>query len=132
MTYIRRRGTAIVDTEKGILVTAGRSKIFILPGGGANKNESRKGAAIRELREETGLKSYWVKYLFSHHGSRHKSHDGGHFKDHNKVFLIKARGRAKPRHEVKYIDYYKPGGDVRISYNTRLMIERYFELKYKK
>jgi len=32
----RRRGTAIVETEEGILVTAGRSKVFILPGGGVN------------------------------------------------------------------------------------------------
>ncbi|MFC1972661.1 hypothetical protein ACFLVE_04590 [Chloroflexota bacterium] len=31
----RRRGTAIVETERGILLTAGRlGKPFILPGGG--------------------------------------------------------------------------------------------------
>jgi len=50
----RRRGTAIVETSKGILVTSGSSKIFILPGGGANKRETRLVAAIRELKEETG------------------------------------------------------------------------------
>ncbi len=47
MSNKRRKGVAIVDTNKGILVVAGRSKKFILPGGGAKKWESRKKATIR-------------------------------------------------------------------------------------
>ncbi|MCL4517605.1 MAG: NUDIX domain-containing protein [Thaumarchaeota archaeon] len=38
----------------------------MLPGGGATKHENRMRAAIRELREETSLKSKHAKYLFSH------------------------------------------------------------------
>ena len=38
---IRRRGVAIVENSKGILVVAGHSKKFMLPGGGANRWESR-------------------------------------------------------------------------------------------
>lgn len=45
----RRRGTAIVETKRGILLTAGRRGRFILPGGGANRGESRFVAALREL-----------------------------------------------------------------------------------
>lgn len=42
-----RRGTAIVETNHGILLTAGRrGKPFILPGGGAKKGESRFMAAF--------------------------------------------------------------------------------------
>lgn len=52
MTKRRRRGTAIVETTEGILVTSGHKRVFILPGGEANKDESRMQAAIRELREE--------------------------------------------------------------------------------
>ena len=59
----RRRGTAIVETEDEILVTAGRSKIFLLPEGGVDKDAARTKAAMLELREETGLKPYHAKYL---------------------------------------------------------------------
>jgi len=46
MTRKRRRGTAIVETSKGILVTSGHRRIFILPGDEANKGETRMQGAI--------------------------------------------------------------------------------------
>jgi len=128
MVYGRRRGAALVDTPKGILVVSGRRKLFILPGGGANKGESRRKAAIRELHEETGLCAISAHYLFRYVGPVHKSHSGGHFQDHNKVFLIKANGRAMPRHEVKYINYYKEGSKIRISGTTKAIIEKYLKV----
>jgi 8-oxo-dGTP diphosphatase len=125
----RRRGTAIVDTEKGILVTAGRGGVFILPGGGAGKHETRTEAAVRELREETGLKPYYVKYLFRYTGRVHKSHGHGYFRDYHTVCLIRAAGDARPRHEIKHIAYYKPGSEVRISGVTKEIIEKYYAYK---
>lgn len=64
----RRRGTAIVDTVNGIVVTAGRGRVFLLPGGGADHNESRTQAAMRELKEETSLTPLHAKFLFRHLG----------------------------------------------------------------
>jgi len=62
---------------------AGRSKVFLLPGGGANRGESRIEAAMRELREETGLKPYYAKFLFRYRRGVSKSHRHGYFQDHH-------------------------------------------------
>ena len=123
----RRRGTAIVETPKGILLTAGRSKSFILPGGGANKGETRTQAAIRELREETGLIANYTKVLFRYVGKVHKSYLGGFFQDHHTVCLIKADGIPKPRHEVKYITYYSKGSNLKVSSTTKEIIDKFYE-----
>ncbi|MGD0904562.1 MAG: NUDIX domain-containing protein [Terracidiphilus sp.] len=125
----RRRGTAIVETHQGILVTAGRSKVFLLPGGGAEHHESRTQAAMRELREETGLRPLHAKFLFRHLGRVSKSHGNGYFQDHHTVVLVYAVGTPKPSHEIKYVDYYKPGSNIHISGVTREIIDKYYAWK---
>ena len=131
MTRIRRKGVALVDTPKGILVVSGRSRIFSLPGGGADNGESRKHAAMRELREETGLKTKKRKYLFSYHGGKWHTRKGS-VKNHAKVFLVEAYGHARPRHEIKHIDYWKPNSKIRISSRTKWVIEKYLDMKRKR
>lgn len=129
MTITRRRGTAILKTPKGILVTAGRGKLFLLPGGGAEKWESRRRATIRELKEETHLKAYYWKYLFTHNEPKYNL-DGERKKIRNlhKVFLIKASGKPKPNyHDVSHIAYWKPGSNVNISRTTKAILEKYFK-----
>lgn len=129
MVLARRRGAAIVDTSKGILVVSGKRKLFILAGGGANKGETRRSAAIRELEEETGLQAVSSKYLFKHVGGVRKWHGGGYFQDHNKIFLIKTKGTARPKHEIKYVAYYNRNSNIKISKTTRKIIEKYYQLK---
>jgi len=132
MTIVRRRGTAIVETPKGILVTASRNKLFLLPGGGAARWESRRRATIRELKEETGLKAYSWKYLFTHNEPKYNS-DGKKRKIRNlhKVFLIKATGNPKPNYrDVSHIAYWKPGSEVNISRTTKKIIDKYL-VEYK-
>lgn len=125
----RRRGTAIVETREGILVAKGKRRAFLLPGGGANRGESRVQAAARELREETGLRPRHAEYLFRHVGKVRKKH-GHYYRDHHTVCLVKAHGTPKPRHEIERVAFYKPGSGVHISYETREIIEKYY--KYKK
>lgn len=129
MTKIRRKGVAIVESEKGILVVAGKRKIFSLPAGGAERNESRKTATIRELREETGLKTKSSKYLFSYKGRKWRDHKGRSVRNHAKVFLIKAHGRLRPRKEIKYVTWYNPKTQVKVSKSTKSLIERYLKSK---
>lgn len=130
MSGIRRKGAVIVDTDKGVLVVAGRSKKFILPGGGAENWESRKKAAIRELYEETGLKTKNIIYLFSYVGGRWRTHSGKTVRNHAKVFLVEAEGIPKPHHEIKHIAFWKPECRVSITGGTKSIIEKYLA-KYK-
>jgi len=129
MTLIRRKGVAIVDTPKGILVVSGRKRIFSLPGGGADRKESREKTAIRELEEETNLKTKRAKFLFSYIGSKWKSHNGKLIRNNAKVFLIKSYGTARPRHEIKHIDYWNYNCGLKISHRTQKLIDAYLEMK---
>ncbi|MDP3882232.1 MAG: NUDIX domain-containing protein [Nanoarchaeota archaeon] len=132
MISIRRKGVAIVNTKKGILLVAGNSKNFILPGGGAERKESRKQAAIRELYEETGLRTIKCIYLFSYLGKSWNNHRGKKVRNHTKVFLIEAQGIPRPRHEIKYVSFYKPNSNVNITRGTKKIIINYMGLKDKK
>ena len=131
MTRIRKKGVAIVDSEKGILVVAGRRKIYSLPGGGADKGESRKMAAKRELREETGLKTKSIKFLFEYEGRKWHDYKGKSVKNHAKVFLVKAYGRLRPRHEIKHVAWWKPRNKIKISKSTLKLLEKYKNLDKK-
>jgi len=113
----RRRGTATVENSAGILLVSARGRTYFLPGGGAKRGESREEAAIRELREETGLKAADCTYLFEYTS----------LSSHHKVFLIKSEGIPKPNNEIKYIAYFNRGRSrVNVSSTTRKIIDRYY------
>ena len=118
---IRRRGTAIVDTPKGILI-ASHHKTWLLPGGGANRGESRKKAAIRELREETGLRATNCKYLFEYD----EPDDGRRIRNLHKVFLIEAEGKPRPNHhDVHHLAFWKPDCNIKLSPTTTRIVNQY-------
>ena len=122
---LRRRGAVIVDTKKGILVVSGKKKKFSLPGGGAKKGESRKNAAIRELYEETNLKTKEIKFLFKYIGHKWRNHKGNSVRNYTKVFLVNPIGIPKPRNEIKRIAFWTPKSKIIISEGTRRMLESY-------
>jgi 8-oxo-dGTP diphosphatase len=113
--YDQRRGSALVETEKGILLASSTGRDFRLPGGKPKKGESSIQAAVRELREETNLRAYDVRYLFTFSRS--------------KVFLIRAKGIPEPTSEIHNLAYYPPDRDIRVSANTKRIIRRYRDLK---
>jgi len=130
----RRRGTAIVETDKGILLTSGNGRIFILPSGGAKRGETRIEASLRELIEETRLKPYLVEIIFRHLGKVKPTMSGrGYYQDHHTVCLVKATGKAiLGGRDAKYIAYYYPGCNVRVSTATQEIIDKYYLWKLKR
>jgi ADP-ribose pyrophosphatase YjhB (NUDIX family) len=131
----RRRGTAIVENQHGILLTAGRrGKPFILPGGGAKRGESRFMAALRELTEETRLLPYSAEIIFRHKGKIRPTMSGRHkFQDQHTVCLVKASGTPRPGGgDAKRLAYYYPGCNVWISTTTKEIIEKYYKWNKKR
>lgn len=125
----RRRGTAIIVTPKGILLTADKHKLFILPGGGAEGSETVKEATIRELKEETGLDATYTKFLFRHEAEPYRSDSGKYIKDYNTVFLIKVHGTPKPLSEVQKIIYYNPCSKIRMYKSSKEILDRFLQDK---
>lgn len=128
--HVRRRGTAIVETNAGILIVEENNGVHSLPGGGVHQGESTEAAAIRELQEETGLEALSAQFLFDHWGRLHSVEDRQRQNQHA-VFLIEAIGTPQPNDGILAIRFYRPGDDVIIGQSAGQIIEKYWKLKHR-
>lgn len=122
----RRRGTAIVETEDGILVNAMLRGPYILPGGATHRRETRLRAAIRELEEETHLRALAAVELFEYIGKPNRLF---RYQDHHKVVYIVATGTARRGGEVAYIDWYRDGSSLNVSGESVRVVSLYREFR---
>jgi 8-oxo-dGTP diphosphatase len=122
----RRRGTAIVDTPQGILLVSEDGKKYDLPGGAAKKSESRRDAALRELKEETDLIADECSWLFECSGRIQRDIRGGWFIDKHKAYLMKVSGVAEPKNEINFIAYSNQS-NVNLSYAAKKIIKKYHQ-----
>jgi len=108
---IRRKGVALVQTSRGILmVREHRNRDFSLPGGGTNHGESRRSACMRELQEETGLVPISAEYLCQYLGNPFKgAYGGGSIRNDVKVFVVQAKGEPIIKSEIEEIAWWTPG-----------------------
>lgn len=116
----RKRVTAIVETDKGIVVVSHSKQgkpTFMLPGGSIRKKESYMGAVTRELYEETGLHASEVKYLFDL-PTKHNLH---------KVFFVKTHGTLRKGHETTHINFWNEStkDKLRVAWHVKPIIEKY-------
>jgi ADP-ribose pyrophosphatase YjhB (NUDIX family) len=110
---IRKKGVALVETDNGILmVRESGNDDFSLPGGGADRGESRKSASMRELREETGMIPRSAEYLCSYLGDPFKGFHGDMLQNDVKVFVVQADGVPWAVHEIVEVAWWNPGCDL--------------------
>lgn len=127
---IRRKGVALVDTAKGILMVRERNnRDFSLPGGGADRGESRQSASMRELHEETGMIPISAEYLCHYKGNPFNGHRGGIIQNDVKVFVVLATGEPRVKHEIDEVAWWKPGCELPLCKGLWRTLESYKKFK---
>lgn len=83
---MKRRATVICERDGRVLLVARARGRWAFPGGRAKLSEELTDAAVRELREETGLDAAHVRYAFQFRGLQTR-----HF-----VFVVTVGPKAEP------------------------------------
>jgi ADP-ribose pyrophosphatase YjhB (NUDIX family) len=118
---VRKRGTAIIENGRGILVVSSTNRLFLLPGAGVKEDESRKDAVIRELGNGLGLETKSCRYLFSFDEPEDKK-----LRSLHEVFLVEIEGEIGIRPvEKRRIDFWREDSKLKLGNSSSLIIDRY-------
>lgn len=83
---MKRRATVICERDGRVLLVARARGRWAFPGGRAKTGEELEDAAVRELKEETGLVAIQVRYAFQFRG----------FQTRHYVFIASVDPEAQP------------------------------------
>lgn len=71
---LRARATCVLMRDGRVLLVADAEWKYMLPGGGVDRGETIEAAAVRELREETGLVATHIQYLYTFDTASNRHH----------------------------------------------------------
>lgn len=93
---LRERATAVVIRDGRVLLVRGCAVEFMMPGGGIETGETPVEAAVRELREETGLTAARGESLFVWESATNRHH----------VVRVDAAGEVEMGHEISEFKWW--------------------------
>jgi len=114
----------VIEVKDGIVLVERKNdpKGWALPGGFVDYGESLEAAAIREAKEETGLKVELIRQ-FHTYSDPHRDP-----RQHNlsTVFIARARGKPKGGDDAKRAEVFTEGDLPTLVFDHRWILEDYF------
>ena len=112
---LRDRATVVIIRDgKALLARDEGSAYFNMPGGGIETGEPPEEAAVRELREETGLIARGAEGLFVWDSTSQRHH----------VFRVEAEGEANSGGEVAELLWWDGKRTLRTSPHVEVILKR--------